>query len=309
MSKVSRRNVTNNSNTYTPKAIVTHNGVFHADDVFACAMLTIIYPDANITRTRDPEIIGAGDFVVDVGGEYDGNKNFDHHQKGGVIIDDKPTAAAGLVWKRFGDVCISKVVGLIDYESTMEVVKRVKETLIDAIDWADLNGPSVTMDSNRTKVPNFTISQAISGFNQEDLQHNDGAFLSAMDFAKRILVNIIRRELVSLKDEEELVTAVEIAVKESSDTLILNKFVSFNQLWKHIKTDTKGLRWVVFPTMGEWRVQQTPWGCFLSEKLRGLPTEELIKVSGVEDAVFVHPAGFIGGAKTKEGVIALSKFS
>ena len=70
------------------KKLVTHNGSFHSDDIFAAATL-IIYLEKRgekyeIIRTRDQEIIKTGDYVFDVGGVYDEATNrFDHHQKGG----------------------------------------------------------------------------------------------------------------------------------------------------------------------------------------------------------------------------------
>ena len=65
------------------KKLVTHNGSFHADDIFACATLCLILEkqgkEFEIIRTRDEEMIKTGDYVFDVGGIYDANKNiFDH---------------------------------------------------------------------------------------------------------------------------------------------------------------------------------------------------------------------------------------
>ena len=39
--------------------IITHSGPFHADDVFAVAVLRRLAPDAAITRTRDPTVLAA----------------------------------------------------------------------------------------------------------------------------------------------------------------------------------------------------------------------------------------------------------
>ncbi|MCE9517420.1 MYG1 family protein [Candidatus Nomurabacteria bacterium] len=88
------------------KILVTHNGTFHADDVFATATLSLLL-DGNIKviRTRDPKIIASADYVYDVGGEYNLYKNlFDHHQKGGAGKRENgiPYAAFGLVWKSYG---------------------------------------------------------------------------------------------------------------------------------------------------------------------------------------------------------------
>ena len=73
------------------KKLITHNGSFHADDIFACATLSLMLEKAGekfeVIRTRDEEIIKTGDYVFDVGGIYDENLNrFDHHQTGGAGI-------------------------------------------------------------------------------------------------------------------------------------------------------------------------------------------------------------------------------
>jgi uncharacterized UPF0160 family protein len=37
--------------------LVTHNGTFHYDEILAASILLEIYPDAEIIRTRDADII------------------------------------------------------------------------------------------------------------------------------------------------------------------------------------------------------------------------------------------------------------
>jgi len=58
--------------------LVTHDGSFHTDDVFACAVLTMMLgkegKEYEIIRTRDEKIIQNGEYVFDVGGVYDKNK-------------------------------------------------------------------------------------------------------------------------------------------------------------------------------------------------------------------------------------------
>ncbi|MEK7128127.1 MAG: MYG1 family protein [Patescibacteria group bacterium] len=58
--------------------LVTHDGSFHSDDIFAAATLQIYLEKKGeafeIIRTRDEEIIKNGDFVFDVGGIYDEKK-------------------------------------------------------------------------------------------------------------------------------------------------------------------------------------------------------------------------------------------
>ena len=75
----------------------THAGKFHADDVFATALLQILRPDIKITRG----------FVVPDGFDgivYDvGYGMFDHHQEPREYrANGVPYAAFGLLWRVLG---------------------------------------------------------------------------------------------------------------------------------------------------------------------------------------------------------------
>jgi uncharacterized UPF0160 family protein len=49
--------------------VATHNGNFHADDVFSVAALKNIFPSFNLIRTRKLDLIAKADIVSAVGGE------------------------------------------------------------------------------------------------------------------------------------------------------------------------------------------------------------------------------------------------
>ena len=75
----------------------THAGTFHADDVFATALLQILRPDIKITRG----FVVPDDFdgiVYDVGGGM-----FDHHSEPRECRPNGvPYAAFGLLWRVLG---------------------------------------------------------------------------------------------------------------------------------------------------------------------------------------------------------------
>ena len=66
------KNFTMKINKKTVKKLITHNGTFHADDVFACVTLSLMLEKNGekfkIIRTRDEKIIKGGDYVFDIGG-------------------------------------------------------------------------------------------------------------------------------------------------------------------------------------------------------------------------------------------------
>ncbi|PTB64188.1 metal-dependent protein hydrolase [Trichoderma citrinoviride] len=92
----------------------THNGHFHADEALAVHMLRMLpaYRDSRLLRTRDPKLLEACHTVVDVGGEYDAQRNrYDHHQRGfETTFPGKQTklSSAGLVYMHFGRALIAQ---------------------------------------------------------------------------------------------------------------------------------------------------------------------------------------------------------
>ena len=62
--------------------IGTHDGTFHCDEVLGTYMLQLIYPDSEVVRSRDQNVLNTCDIVIDVGGKYDPSKHlYDHHQR------------------------------------------------------------------------------------------------------------------------------------------------------------------------------------------------------------------------------------
>ena len=86
--------------------LVTHSGGFHADELLSSAVLTRLFPEADLLRSRDRLCItpAADKIIYDVGGDYDIEaKIFDHHQSPGPLRDDgQPFSSFGLVWKHYG---------------------------------------------------------------------------------------------------------------------------------------------------------------------------------------------------------------
>ncbi|MFN7051170.1 MAG: MYG1 family protein, partial [Gemmobacter sp.] len=69
----------------TPDFLVTHSGGFHADELMSSVILTRLFPQAQIIRSRARDWITPGPdrIIYDVGGAYDAAAGiFDHHQRG-----------------------------------------------------------------------------------------------------------------------------------------------------------------------------------------------------------------------------------
>jgi uncharacterized UPF0160 family protein len=283
------------------KIFVTHNGTFHADDIFATATLSILL-DGNIKviRTRDEKWFKKGDFVYDVGGEYDPARNrFDHHQKGGAGARENgvPYAAFGLVWKTYGEkICGSK-----------EVAQRIDEHLVQAIDSHD-NGLSIHKVDG--VVGPYLVESVFGAFRPswKEGEEYDTPFLEVVAFAKKFLIRKIKRATDSLEAE----IFVKKDYEQAKDKRIV--IIEGNYPWDDILMQYPEPLYVVWQRTGMWRV-----GCVRKEKgsfenrkslpeaWAGLVDEEMAKVSGVPDATFCHNGRFLAVAKSKEGAIALAQ--
>jgi uncharacterized UPF0160 family protein len=287
------------------KKLITHNGGFHADDVFATATLFFVFKEEGIEveRTRDPEVIETGDFVYDVGRVYDGVRFFDHHQEGGAGARENgvPYASFGLIWKHFGKNLVSE-----------EAHKFIDQRLVQAVDALD-NGVDIAANQ---KIHPFTVSDVIGSFNlvghegkDEDHRHNQ-AFLRALEIAKQILERVI----IEARDFDDSIIVYKKAYDEAPDKRLV-------VLEHHIRKDCISLipevLYVVHPYHNNtWTVRATRKNDFSFKSRKPLPKEwagklpeELQKISGVPDALFCHNSRFIANAKTKEGAIALAKLA
>lgn len=288
------------------QTIITHDGSYHADDVFAVAALSLFLLPAQveIVRTRDEEIIKGGDFVVDVGGIYDeAKRRFDHHQRKGTgeRLSGIPFASFGLVWK----FCGEKLCG------TKSIASAIDTKLIAPIDAND-NGVEIAEykfpDVSTYSIQNFFRAHEPTW---KESTNYDAIFLELVEIAKKI----IEREIKIASDEVEARSFVERAYKESADKrlLILEK----RWPWKKFAGDQKELLFVVYPdSRGNWGAQAVTENINSFKNKKDFPlawggkrNEEFAEITGVSDALFCHRALFAAYARSKEGAIALAKFA
>lgn len=285
---------------------ITHNGVFHADDVFAAAILqmAVVY---EIVRTRDDLVIKNADIVFDVGGEYDPERGrFDHHQRGGAGARENgvPYAAAGLVWKKYGPE-----LGL-----GPEVCAEVDRRLIQPIDAVD-NGYALYEGGRPTTegVSHYSLSQVISALNPSwnSDEDADAAFEQAVQIAKTILKAEIDRAIAKSKETKIVQKAIEVSKETDPRVIELPRFCPWQE---EVVLGAPEALYVLFENaQGTWMVQTVPpeLGSFdkklpLPEEWAGLRGDALAQVTDVVDAVFCHPGRFICGAESLEGARRLA---
>lgn len=287
--------------------IVTHNGSFHADDVFAVATIILSLPpnsEYTTIRTRDTDVIAGADFVVDVGGIYDAEKKrFDHHQKSGAGVRKNgiPYASFGLVWKEYG----AEIVG------SSEVAERIEEKLVFFIDALD-NGIQIT-EPIFENIRAYTISDYLYSFwidqnvSNEDI---DVVFHRVVSMAKDLIIR--EKQKISKIIEEGKIVENIYNQSEDKKIIILDKHLA----WGRKMVEKPEPLFVVYPSLnaGLWNAQAVRKNLDSFELRVRFPkdwsaktNEELIKISGVKGAVFCHKNLFLAVADSKEGAMALAK--
>ncbi|OGI90559.1 hypothetical protein A2911_01525, partial [Candidatus Nomurabacteria bacterium RIFCSPLOWO2_01_FULL_40_15] len=207
------------------KTLITHNGSFHTDDIFACAALSLMLESENtdfeIVRTRDEEMIVKADYVFDVGGIYDAEQNrFDHHQPGGAgkRSNGIEYSSLGLVWNKFGE----KLAGSV---RAREVIEKRLCAPIDAWD----NGFDLVINKNEIKpyyIQNIFFSMYPTW--KEESLNIDKMFFKCVEMAKVILA----REIIQVQDMLEAERAVISAYNNAKDKriIILDKNYPFEYI-------------------------------------------------------------------------------
>lgn len=293
------------------KKLITHDGSFHTDDIFAAAVLSLMLEkekkDFKILRTRDKDTIETGDYVFDVGGVYDWQKNkFDHHQEGGAgkRTNGIEYSSFGLVWKKFG----SKICG------TQKAADFIDQRLVSPVDAED-NGIDLYKNNFKNVLP-YTVNDVLSIFSKTALEDmdKDKQFLKAVVWAKEIL----KREIKKANDQAEIAKIIQGFYKKSRDkrlVVVEKPKVSRYEIWDALQNFSEPL-FIVYGDYESWAAvaMRKEINSFKNRKnfpklWAGLRDKDLQKITGVADSIFCHRNLFLVVAKTKEGAIKLAQLA
>lgn len=279
--------------------VVTHNGNFHADDVFSIAVLKHLYPSFNLVRTRDKALMDSADIVIDVGGQYDPDAGrFDHHQRGGAGERENgiPYSSFGLVWQKYG---------LALCDNNQAVADRVDAGLVSTIDAIDCGHVEGVQQG-------ISLSQTISMYNPtwEESPEFDKCFDEAVEFASRVLTRFIASASGSVNAKAIVAKAIESA--EDPRVIVLEKYTPWKKTVHILSSEAL---YMVYPShSGQWILQTVPVepGSFedrksLPKAWAGLSDEDFQAKTGLDDAVFCHNGLFIAGTKSFESTMKLAE--
>lgn len=295
--------------------IITHDRVAHADDVFAAAVLHIIYGHSGVevVRTRDSAVLAASagaenTFLLDIGGVYDPTlRLFDHHQPAGAGFRNAegrewPYATAGLVWRHYGAQAVAALHPSLTEVEVAETVQHIDDYVmrfIDAVDcgvWLKSSGPS--------------LSSIIASFNNSWWESKEDVFPLVCELAQVVLTNFIKRYAGKVMAREKVRKS---RLLQGGSVLLLDGAVPWVDI---VAEEMPDVLFVVYP-VGEtaasqqWQIraavgpQQAPrikfpfcWG--------GLERKALARVCGEDEAVFCHRSLHLAGASTLEGALSMA---
>jgi uncharacterized UPF0160 family protein len=283
--------------------VATHPGNFHADDVFAIAVLELVHGELEIVRTRDPEAQAAADLRVDVGGNHDPETgDFDHHQKGGAgeRANGIRYASFGLVWREHGEALAGSA----------EAATAIDERLVCGVDANDV-GQTLT-EPLVGEIRPMSVSGVIAALNpswDEALSpaEQDERFARAVELARGIL----EREITGAAAFDRARDLVAAAIRRAGDPRVIE--LDSNMPWREavVRCAPEAL-YVVYPKADGWGSQAVPCELGSFENRLSFPADwrgrsgaDLAAATGVEDAIFCHAAGFYASAGSREGIVAL----
>lgn len=285
---------------------ITHNGVFHADEVFATALLSMI-AEVRLIRTRSvkAEDKREGVIMYDVGGKYSvWDKVFDHHQKDFSLTHEDGTklSSFGMLWYLYGRFALCDV-----YDCPTRYIELafndINNRLVKWIDGRD-NG-------QLPKSEELTISSVISNFNaqwNESQEDDNERFTIAVNTAYAILEGLMK----SVVAQYEAVDIVEDKISETEGKVLnLGNYIAHWQtiILKSKNPKAKELLYCTYkgkegetcivavpPSTEEMTKQRKPF----PEEWAGLSGEKLEAAAGIKGLKFCHAGRFFMSVDNEE---------
>jgi uncharacterized UPF0160 family protein len=294
--------------------LVTHSGIFHADDVCAAAILRVIYPDAGVIRTRDAsKIKGFSEqksITFDVGDVYDPKeRRFDHHMKGAATREDGTVySSLGLIWKEYG----------LDYLNAINIPAEFREAVFEAMD-KDFVLPIDMIDNGHLSPGEIGVTSGVSmpvmidEWNPADPAMSNSHFIIVSGMMSAFIKMKAHKFLEHELNHEIIVEAVKF--QEESPILELPRSIDFQPILDDIDADH--VLFVVQPSSsggyGLTCARESAGGYVnrldLPESWGGLTGIDLQIETGVPDVTFCHTGLFFAAGDTIKSMRKLAKLA
>lgn len=305
--------------------IGTHPGEFHADEVLGIATIRLALldripadqspPEIEIVRTRNPKILDACKYLVDVGLEYNpypdegGVEKYDHHQPEGAGQRENgiPYASFGLVWQRYGP----KVCGENGNEQPeyAEFIDRHFAQIIDAYD----NGIELFHTSDTENLSDILPGQDIVNCNNLPNKTELEKFERALAVAEFMIESRIANAITVCDTRPHILEALG---KQADPNIIVLPVGGIS--WQTelpelspealfvVQPDANGSdRWVV-RSMPEAPNSVTRRALFPEGWRSGDPSE-ITGETGVSNVTFIHQGGFFAATSDRASAERLAR--
>ena len=284
--------------------VATHPGNFHADDVFAVAVLQLVHGPLEIVRTRDADAQAAADIRIDVGGRHDpATGDFDHHQKGGAGERENGIryASFGLVWREHGEALAGSA----------EAAAAIDERLVCGVDANDVG--QTLVEPLIGDIRPMSVSGVIAALNpswDEALERRGGG-RALRAGGRRSRAGCSSASWPARRRSTAPASWSRRRSGRAEDPRVIE--LDSNMPWREaVVTSAPEALYVVYPKSDGWGSQAVPreLGSFENRlsfpaDWRGRSGAELAAATGVDDAIFCHAAGFYASAGSREGIVAL----
>ncbi|MEP2978093.1 MAG: MYG1 family protein [Lentilitoribacter sp.] len=292
--------------------LITHSGGFHADELLSSVILTKLFPNAELRRTRDRDWLtpSLNKIIYDVGGDYNAdNQIYDHHQRPGPLREDgQPYSSFGLIWAHYGqDYLKAMDVPEVDIKTIHQAFDEEFVLPIDLLDNGAME-PSVAGSLSILTLPSlFDMMKPV--FDNSSPNATDEAFLQALSIA-RIFVE------ASITDRAAVLRAKSIvndAIAKAGKSQILELPMGMPYLSALRASGADHLLFMVAPRGDDWTINGIKLNdntfdqrADLPSSWAGLTDGDLEAASGVQGAIFCHNARFIAVANSRDAIIKMA---
>jgi uncharacterized UPF0160 family protein len=311
-------------NNDQPIIACVHDGLCHSDEVLACALLRLAAGSSHVSiiRSRLPKDWERADYVIDVGGKFDGIKYFDHHQPNFTEkrSDGTGYAAFGLLWRSIGITMLRQL--LLPHQLTDAMIVEVAEDMenfvkgIDLHDQSQLNVNARWSHNKSVYAEVATLQAIISGMNpvpfidKSDIVTMNTQFYKALDFSVTFLERLVYRKASRVMAQRYVNSRINL----EDSVLYLEEYCD----WYDVVSKVPHINFVIYPSSNgkAYAVQavKANSGANSVSNLRvplpiewaGLTDSQLAAVSGIEGVLFCHRDRFMASVYTLEGAYALA---
>lgn len=295
--------------------LVTHSGGFHADELLSSVVLTQLFPQATLLRSRDKQWItpAADKIIYDVGGDFNAEAQiFDHHQRPSPLReDDQPYSSFGLIWAQYGRAYLA---AMSVPEADIDAIHTTFDTkFVLPIDLLD-NGaiePSVAGPLSILTLPAL-LGSLKPVFDDNSPTADDDAFFNALPIARSFVEALVR----NLAAKARAQTIVMEAIERAGTSSILELPMGMPYRSALDKAEADHILFVVNPRGDDWalggiKISNDTFDqrADLPASWAGLTDGDLEAASGVKGAKFCHNARFIAVANSREAILDMANLA